>query len=73
MYDPIRMNNEIQPEKDINVEVLDALNQIQRNTKVIKGWVTFFGILVLIVLIGYLVITLVGAAAFLNLFSGILR
>jgi hypothetical protein len=73
MYDPIRMNNEIQPEKDINVEVLDALNQIQRNTKVIKGWVTFFGILVLIVLIGYLVITLVGVAAFLNLFSGILR
>lgn len=73
MYDPIKMNNTIQPERDINLEVLETLNQIQRNTKGIKGWMTFFGILTLIALIGYLVITIAGAAAFLNLFSTILR
>jgi hypothetical protein len=72
MSGPIQMNNQIQPERDLNLEVLETLIQINHNTKVIKGWVTFFGILVLIVLTIYLVITFVGAAAVLNLFTGLM-
>ena len=72
MYDPIKMNPTSQPQTDDNAEVLAKLAKIERNTAATKGWLTFFGILVIISLIAYLVITFVGAAAVIELFSNIL-
>ncbi len=72
MYDPIKMNLESQPQQDPNAEVLVKLAKIERNTAATKGWLTFFGILVIIALAIYLVITFIGAAAIINIFSGIL-
>ena len=72
MFDPIQMNPERQPQQDPNAEVLAKLAKIERNTAVTKGWMTFFGILVIISLVIYLVITFLGMATILNLFSSIL-
>ena len=72
MYDPIQMNPESQPQQDPNAEVLAKLAKIERNTAATKGWLTFFGILVIITLVAYLVITFLGMATILNLFSGIM-
>ena len=72
MYDPIQMNPESQPQQDPNAEVLAKLAKIERNTAATKGWLTFFGILVIITLVVYLVITFLGMATILNLFSGIM-
>ena len=72
MYDPIQMNPESQPQQDPNAEVLVKLAKIERNTAATKGWLTFFGILVIITLVVYLVITFLGMATILNLFSGIM-
>ena len=72
MYDPIQMNPESQPQQDANAEVLAKLAKIERNTAATKGWLTFFGILVIITLVVYLVITFLGMATILNLFSGIM-
>ena len=72
MYDPIQMNPESQPKQDANAEVLAKLAKIERNTAATKGWLTFFGILVIITLVVYLVITFLGMATILNLFSGIM-
>lgn len=71
MYDPIKMNNEEKPEKDINTRVLETLIQIEQNTRVTKGWIGFFSVLILVAVIVYLFMTLVGVEAVRNFFSGL--
>ena len=72
MYDPIKMNPENQPQDDANIEVLVILDEIEHNTAVTKGWMTFFGILVIIGLVIYLTITFIGLKAFLTMFTSTL-
>ena len=72
MYDPIRMNPDNQLRDDANAAVLARLAKIECNTAATKGGLTVFGIAVTISFVAYLVITFIGAAAIINIFSSIL-
>ena len=72
MTDQLRINSDYQSENAANIKVLAILDKIEHSTAVTKGWMTFFGILVIIALVIYLVITFMGMATILNLFTNIL-
>jgi len=54
-----------------NIDVLTEIIDIADDIRVIKRWVTFFGVLTLVGLISSLLVTLLGFLGFIKIFSGI--